>query len=161
NLLEFIPNTEYQFEVTGSELFDPATLTLTSPNKLMDITSHTSGDIIDPAEDLTIYWEGGNSGDKVAVRLMPHMKHHKGPKGKHREPGKYHPRFDRIIFEILETNTGTYTISAEQLQRVLYEIDAEILMVEVSQMEFGEVEHSNGILHTAMRNGSNVKLIVD
>jgi hypothetical protein len=84
------------------------------------------------------------------------MKYQKGPKGGHRRSGKNHPRFDRIIFEILESNTGTYTFTAEALQRVLYEIDAEVLMVEVSQMDFGEVEHNNGMLHTAMRNGNSV-----
>jgi hypothetical protein len=31
-------------------------------------------------------------------------------------------------------------------------------MAEVSQMDFGEVEHTNGTLHTAMRNGSSVML---
>jgi hypothetical protein len=160
NLLEFIPNTEYEFEVTGSEYFEPITINLTSPNALMDITSHSSGDEINPAENLTINWDGGSSEGKVAVRLMPHMKYNKGPKGGHRGPGKHHPRLDRIIFEILETNTGTYTFTAEVLQRVLYEIDAEVLMVEVSQMDFGEVEHNNGMIRTAMRNGNSVKLII-
>jgi hypothetical protein len=156
NLLEFIPNTEYQFEVTGSDVFEPITFSLTSPNVLMDITSPANGQVINPTQDLTINWNGGNSEGKVAVRLMPLMKYQKGPKGGHRGSGKNHPRFDRIIFEILESNTGTYTFTAEALQRVLYEIDAEVLMVEVSQMDFGEVEHNNGMLHTAMRNGNSV-----
>ena len=160
NLLEFIPNTEYQFEVTGSEYFEPVIINLTSPNALMDITSHSPGDAINPFENLTINWDGGNSEGKVAVRLMPHMKYNKGPKGGHRGPGKYQPRLDRIIFEILDTNTGNYTFTAEVLQRVLYEIDAEVLMVEVSQMDFGEVEHNNGMIRTAMRNGNSVKLII-
>ncbi|MCW9064896.1 MAG: hypothetical protein OQJ78_01270, partial [Ignavibacteriaceae bacterium] len=32
NMLEFTPNTDYQFEVSGSEAFAPITITLTSPS---------------------------------------------------------------------------------------------------------------------------------
>jgi len=161
NLLEFISNTEYQFEVTGSELFAPITISLTSPNTLMDITSPVNGQVIDPTQDLTINWEGGKEG-KVGVRLMPHLKPPRGPHGGHGEPPPpHHPPFDRIIFVILETNTGTYTFSAEQIQEILNGIQADGLMSEVSQMDFGEVEHENGTLHTAMKNGSSVMLRIE
>lgn len=158
NLLEFIPNTEYQFEVSGSEAFAPITLTLISPSALMDITSHTNGQVIDPTQDLTINWEGGKEG-KVGVRLMPHLRPPRGPHGRHGEPTPpHHPPFDKIIFVILETNTGTYTFTAEQIQELLNGIQADGLMSEVSQMDFGEVQHENGTLHTAMRNGNSVML---
>ncbi|NWG28128.1 MAG: hypothetical protein HXY48_06285 [Ignavibacteriaceae bacterium] len=157
NLLEYIPNTEYQFEVTGSEFFAPITITLTSPNALMDITSPANGQVIDPTQDLTINWEGGKEG-KVGVRLMPHLRPHRGPGGGPGGMGENHPPFDRIIFVILETNTGIYTFSAEQIQRILNGIPANGLMAEVSQMDFGEVEHENGTLHTAMKNGSSVMM---
>ena len=81
NMLEFMPNTDYQFEVTGSENFAPITITLTSPSALMNITSPTFGEIINPAEDLTINWEGGNEG-KVGIRLMPDFRPRKGHDGK-------------------------------------------------------------------------------
>jgi hypothetical protein len=158
NLLEFIPNTEYQFEVTGSELFAPITISLISPNALMDITSPTNGQVIDPTQDLTINWEGGKEG-KVGVRLMPHPGPHRGPHGE--PPSPHHPPFDRIIFVILDTNTGTYTFPAQQIQRILNGIQADGLMAEVSQMDFGEVEHENGMLHTAMKNGSSVMLRIE
>lgn len=158
NLLEFIPNAEYQFEVSGSEAFAPITLTLISPSALMDITSHTNGQVIDPTQDLTINWEGGKEG-KVGVRLMPHLRPPRGPHGGHGEPPPpHHPPFDRIIFVILETNTGTYTFTAEQIQELLNGIQADGLMSEVSQMDFGEVQHENGKLRTAMRNGNSVLL---
>jgi hypothetical protein len=158
NLLEYIPNTEYQFEVTGSEFFAPITISLTSPNALMDITSPANGQVIDPTQDLTINWEGGKEG-KVGVRLMPHIKPHRGPHGGHGEPPpSHHPPFDRIIFVILDTNIGTYTFSAEQIQILLNGIQADGLMSEVSQMDFGEVVHDNGMLHTAMKNGSSVMM---
>ena len=142
-------------------MFAPVTITLVSPNALMDITSHILGDVIDPTENLTINWEGGNTEGKVAVRLMPHLRMRNGPGGGHRGPGYHPPRFDRIIFEILDTNTGSYTFTAEQLQRVINEVDAEGLMVEVSQMNFGEVEHNNGMLRTAMRNGNSVMMRIE
>ena len=60
NMLEFIQNTDYQFVVSGSEVFAPITIKLTSPAALMNITSPAFGEIINPAEDLTINWDGGN-----------------------------------------------------------------------------------------------------
>ncbi|MCU0413805.1 MAG: hypothetical protein MUE91_05280 [Ignavibacteriaceae bacterium] len=157
NLLEYIPNTEYQFEVTGSEFFAPITISLTSPNALMDITSPANGQVIDPTQDLTINWEGGKEG-KVGVRLMPHLRPHRGPGGGPGRMEENHPPFDKIIFVILDTNTGTYTFSAEQIQILLNGIQADGLMSEVSQMDFGEVEHENGTLRTAMRNGNSVMM---
>jgi len=152
-LLEFIPNAEYQFEVTGSGRFSPITLSLTSPDALMDITSHDHGNVIDLEQDLTVTWEGGNADGKVAVRLMPFSLRKKGRKDR--------LHFDHIIFEILDTNTGEYTFTSEQLQELLNRVDARHFVLGVSQMDFGEVEHDNGILHTAMRNGNSVKLLVE
>jgi hypothetical protein len=162
NMLEFIPNTDYEFEVSGSENFAPISITLTSPAVLMNITSPAFGEVIDPAQDLTINWEGGNEG-KVGIRLMPafrpHRGHDGGPGGMHEGPGSDPmPPMDRVIFVILDENTGTYTFPAQQIQRILNGIPANGLRAEVSQMDFGEVQHENGILHTAMRNGNSVMM---
>ena len=158
NLLHFIPNTEYQFEVTGSEAFAPITFSLTSPNALMDITSPANGELIDPTQVLTINWEGGNDA-KVALRLMPHLRPpHRGPMGRHGEPPQPPPPFDRVIFVILDNNPGTFTFTSAQIQEMLNGIQCDGLMAEVSQMDFGDVEHPNGTLHTAMRNGDTVML---
>ena len=163
NLLEFIPNTEYQFEVTGSEYFAPVTITVTSPAALMNITNPAFGDFIDPAQDLTINWEGGNAG-KVGVRLMPQMRPRMGHDGR---PGGMHgggpgqeplPPMDRVIFVILDENTGTYTFTSEQIQELINGIPVNGLRVEVSQMDFGSVEHENGMLRTAMRNGNSIMM---
>ena len=162
NLLQFEPNTEYQFEVTGTDVFAPITITLTSPSALMNITSPTFGEIINPAEDLTITWEGGNEG-KVGIRLMPDFRHrrghHDGPGGMHGGPGPdQNPPMHRVIFIILDTNTGTYTFTSQQILELLEGIPANGLRAEVSQMEFGAVEHENGTLRTAMRNGNSVMM---
>jgi hypothetical protein len=162
NLLEFIPNTEYQFEVTGSEYFAPITITVTSPAALMNITSPTFGEVIDPTQDLTITWDGGNAG-KVGIRLMPALRPRRGlgggPGGMHGGPGpEQMPPMDRVIFVILETNTGTYTFTAQQIQEIINGIPADGLRAEVSQMDFGSVEHENGTLRTAMKNGNSIML---
>lgn len=154
NLLEFIPNTEYQFEVTGSEYFEPITITLTSPSALMNITSPDFGEIINPDEDLTITWEGGSEG-KVGIRLMPNFRHRGGQGGHGLDQN---PPMHRVIFIVLETNTGIYTFTAQQIQELINGIPANGLRVEVSQMELGEVQHENGTLRTAMRNGDSVML---
>jgi hypothetical protein len=162
NMLEFTPNTDYQFEVSGSEAFAPITITLTSPSALMDITSPMFGEFINPAEDLTINWEGGNAG-KVGVRLMPAVRprrgHDGGPGGNHGGPGhEPMPPMDRVIFVILDENKGTYTFTSEQIQELINGIPADGLRAEVSQMDFVDVEHPNGTIHTAMRNGNSVMM---
>jgi hypothetical protein len=124
----------------------------------MDITSPTNGEAIDPTQDLTINWEGGNQ-SKVALRLMPHLRPpQRGPQGRRGEPPQPPLPFDRIIFVILDNNPGTYTFTSAQIQEMLNGIRADGLMAEVSQMDFGDVEHPNGTLHTAMRNGDSVML---
>jgi hypothetical protein len=125
----------------------------------MNITSHEHGNVIDPSQDLTITWEGGNADGKVAVRLMAHMFKDKGPRGKGPK-GPLHPHPDHIIFEILETNTGEYTFTSSQIQQLLSNVDSAHLMVGVSQMDIGEVEHDGKVFHTVMRNGNSVKLKV-
>jgi len=157
NLLEFMPNTEYQFEVTGSEVFAPAIINVTSPTALMDIISPAFGEVIDPTQDLTINWDGGNEG-KVGIRLMPHLRPHRRPGGGHPRRGEEHPPFDRVIFVVLDENTGTYTFPSQQIQRILNGIPTNGLRAEVSQMDFGEVQHENGPLLTAMRNGNSIML---
>ncbi len=158
SLLQYIPNTEYQFEVTGSEAFAPITISLTSPSSLMDITAPSQGSVINPNENLTITWQGGNADQKTVLRVMPHPK-------PQREPGRHHmqppPRFDKVIVVILENNPGTYTFTSEQILEMLSGLEADGIAVEVSQVDVGEVTHPNGMLKTAMRNGSNVKLRIE
>ncbi len=159
-LLEYIPNIEYEFQVTGSDAITAFSFSLMSPSALMDITSHEHGNVIDPSQDLTITWDGGNADGKVAVRLMAHIRKDKGSRGKGPK-GPRHPHPDHIIFEILETNTGEYTFTSAQIQELLSNVDSAYLMVGVSQMDIGEVEHDGKVFHSVMRNGNSVKLKVE
>lgn len=167
-LLEYIPGTEYQFDVSGSGEFSPLTLSLTSPESLIDITSHSHGDVIDPNQDLLISWEGGNADGQVAIRVMAH-RHPKGriegPKdhGGNKGHGRHHPgpHHKNIFVGILETNPGQYTITAETLEDIINQSRAEKFVVGVSQFELGEIEHDEKVINTAVRNGSSVMLEIE
>ena len=162
NILEFIPNEDYEFEVTGSDQFSATTFTLTSPEALIDITSHNHADEIDPAQDLTLTWEGGTANEKVAIRLMAHFRGHDGGRGPYNRGGPKGPPprapMETIIFVVLDTNTGEYTFTAEQVQELLRNDGTRHIVAGVSQMDFQEVEHESKILHTVMRNGNSVML---
>jgi len=164
NMLEFIPNVDYEFEVTGSDQFTAATYTLTSPEALINITSHNHADEIDPIQDLTLTWEGGNVNEKVAIRLMAHFRGHHGQRGPHGRPGPKGPPprspMETVIFIVLDTNPGEYTFTAEQVQELLRNNGTQHIVAGVSQMDFQEVEHEGKLLHTVMRNGNSVMLKV-
>jgi hypothetical protein len=163
-LLEYLPSTDYTFNISGSGKFPATTVTLLSPASLINITSHNHSDIIDPTQDLTISWDGGNSEGKIALRIMAHFnpQHGGDMKGKHNPghppPPGPHPR--KAIVEILDGNPGQYTFTAEQLQSIISELGADKIVVDVSQFDLGEVEQDGKVLHTAMRNGTSVMLNV-
>jgi len=161
-LLEYIPGIDYEFQVTGSDAITPFSFSLTSPSALMDITSHLHGNVIDPTQDLTITWDGGNADGKVAVRLMAHIRPDKGPRGKGPKGPRppRHPHPDHIIFKVIDTNTGEFTFTSALIQELLSKDDSAYLMVGVSQMYIDEVEHDGKVFHTVMRNGNSVKLKV-
>jgi len=163
-LLEYLPETEYTFDISGSENFSATTITLVSPASLINITSHSHGDIIDPQQDLTITWDGGNLTGKIALRVMPHFKpqQREGMKGKHNlgHPPPPGPHPGQALVIILDNNPGQFTFTAEQLQRIISELGADKIVVDVSQFDLGEVEHDRKVLHTAMRNGTSVMLNV-
>lgn len=160
-LLEYVPSTEYTFNISGAEKFSATTITLLSPASLINITSHNHTDIIDPQQDLTITWEGGNSEGKIALRVMAHFNplHGGGMKGKH-HPGIHppgpHPGVAVVV--ILDSNPGQYTFTAEQIQNLISELGADKIVIDVSQFDLGEIEHEGKVLHTAMRNGTSVML---
>ena len=162
-LLEYVPSTEYTFNISGSENFSATTISLLSPASLINISSHNHCDLIDPQQDLTITWDGGNSEGKIAVRVMAHFKpqHVGGMKGKH-HPGIHPPgpHPDGAVVVILDSNPGQYTFTAEQIQNLISELGADKIVIDVSQFDLGEIEHEGKVLHTAMRNGTSVMLKV-
>jgi len=63
--LGFLPNTLYEFEVTGSSGFNPVQLGIISPLGLLEISSHTAGQAISITEDLILTWSGGKANSIV------------------------------------------------------------------------------------------------
>jgi hypothetical protein len=80
-----------------------------------------------------------------------------GSKGRPTGPPPRSP-METIIFVILDTNTGEYTFTADQVQQLLKNDGTQHIVAGISQMDFQEVEHEGKILHTVMRNGNSVKL---
>jgi hypothetical protein len=170
-LLEYIPSTEYQFVVSGSDSFSPLNVTLTSPESLINISNLAHGDDINASEDLTVTWEGGNADGQVAIRVMAHhnpFKRWGGPDGKGGPGGKGGPRGHHpphpginkgdVIIEVLDNNPGEYTISAETIQNLIGDTGADKLVVGVSQFDMSEIQHDGKTINTAMRNGNSVML---
>lgn len=165
-LLEYIPHTEYTFNITGSDKFSPALITLTSPDSLIKITNLAFGSVVDTSQDLTINWSGGNPVGKVAIQIMALFNPHHGnhghnkPFGDNEDPNLLpHPKNALVI--ILQNNPGTYTLTASQIQALISELNAEKLVVGVSQFDIGSVQHDEKTLHTAMRNSTSVMLKVE
>jgi len=169
NLLEYIPNTDYQFVVSGSDSFSPLNVTLTSPSSLINISNLSHGDDINVNEDLTVTWDGGNADGQIAVRIMAHRDPFKmdgGPDGRGGPRGRWghHPppppdlNNGAVIIEILDNNPGEYTISSETIQRLIGDTGVDKLVVGVSQLDMSVIEHDGKSINTAMRNGNSVML---
>jgi hypothetical protein len=169
NLLEYIPSTEYQFVVSGSDSFSPLNVTLTSLSSLINISNLAHGDDINASEDLTVTWDGGNATGQVAIRVMAHQNPFKGGRDGRGGPGRrggprgHHPphpglNHGDVIIEILDNNPGEYTISAETIQSLLGDTEADKLVVGVSQFDLNEIQHDGKTINTAMRNGNSVML---
>ena len=167
-LLEYVPNTDYTFNISGSADFASTTISLKSPASLIKITNHNHGDAIDPAQDLNIVWDGGNPNGKIAIRVMAHFKPQpglRGPQGGQGQRGPGHhppgPPPKHVIVKILDSNPGQYTITAAELQSLISEFGADKIVVDVSQFDLVDFVHGEKTLHTAMRNGTSTMLEVN
>jgi len=169
NLLEYIPSTDYQFVVSGSDSFSPLNVTFTSPASLINISNLAHGDDINVSEDLTVTWDGGNADGQIAIRVMAHHNPFEGgrdgrggPGGRGGPRGHHppHPGINKgdVIIEFLDNNPGEYTISAETIQNLIGDTGADKLVVGVSQFEMSEIQHDGKTINTAMRNGNSVML---
>ncbi len=148
-VIEFTPDASYEFEVTGSDLFSPVTFSLTSPSSLIKITSHSHGDVINRDEDLTITWEGGEADKEVVLHFVPHRPPRRGG-----PPAP--PKFPGGIIITLDSNPGTYTLDASDLQKLLTNPDRDMIMYHVSQISSTEFDHDEGQIRAIMRNGDQV-----
>ncbi len=152
--IEYIPNTEYQFETSGSTHFNPINVSLTSPPALIDIASHENRDTINVANDLDLTWNGGTTDTKITIRILPH---HFPGQGKHP-----HPRhFSEGIFILLDTNPGQYTVAASDIQNLINSLNTNQIVIMVSQFDVNEIENEGKNIHVVMRNGDRVVLTAE
>lgn len=150
--VEFVPVTAYEFEVTGSDLFDPITFSLVSPPALIDITSPDDGEQI--SGDLTVRWEGGVENEPVVFHVTAHRPPRPGG-GPHPGP---QPHPEDGIFVVLDTNTGEYTVTDEQIERLLNGVPTNMIHVGVGQHIDQNIPHGEGEIKAIVHNGDGVVL---
>ncbi len=167
--LGFVPNTLYEFEVSGSSVFNPVQLGITSPPALLEISSHTAGQTISVSEDLTLSWSGGKANTGVVLHLHPDPGHRPGigsgpPRGGHPHHGRHPfppaPLSSSSIMVVLEDNPGTYTFVSADIQELVNQSGASEIVVGVSQLDINEVSPNGEILSVVMHNRDGLMLAV-
>ena len=179
NTLEYIPNTTYEFEATGSTNFDPIQIDVTSPPALLNISSHSLGDTISVASDLALGWSGGKADSGIVIHIHPA---HFRPIGNRPAPGQMPvpgsrppqggpghgglmppppPISPNSIIVILDNNPGTYTISASDLQDLVNQTSAQGIICGVSQVEHNEIDHNGELVRAVLHNGDRVGLMIE
>jgi hypothetical protein len=182
--IPFVANSPYTFNVSGSSNFTAGAFIVTAPASLLSLTGHANGDTVSISQDLKIQWQGGSSTDSVLVRIVPHLtrvqmaqrgmhgefdslKAHagKGGPGCHRQ-GKFStggpleglgPEFAKGVV-VTVPNTGSYTMTASDLQTLLSGTTASEVQVGVTQVVKQEVAHDSGVVSVLLRNGDRVVL---
>ena len=174
-ILEFIPNTQYEFEVSGSSVFNPVQLGITSPPALLEITSHSAGQTISISEDLILTWTGGKADSGVVLHLHPAPGNLPGsgprpglgsgsPRGGHPQHGGRPfppaPLSPNSIVVVLENNPGTFTFASAEIQELLNQTNSSEIVAGISQLDVNEVSPNGEILRVVMHNRDGLRLVV-
>jgi hypothetical protein len=167
NGLEYVPNAIYEFEVTGSEKFNPVKIEFRSPPGLLNITSHEPWQDVDVEQELTLKWEGGEKEVPVIIRVVVLQKPEDGDdngRGSGIGDRIKHPHLTRFvegIVQVLDDNPGEYTLTAETLQDLVTKSEAMGLIFSASQWSLEKTVHDNGWLMAVMRNGDMIYLGIE
>ncbi len=172
--LTFVPNTSYEFDVSGSSSFAAAKVSITSPPALINITSYTNGQQMDADSDLALTWSGGNPVAGVLIRIIPMIIF--GPDGfaqygsglRMRDgglpPGIHYGGPDRPIqidtgyTLVLASNSGKAVIPATVIQELIYATST--LSVSVSEFSTMEFNQDNRNYLIVMRDGDRRMVVV-
>jgi len=185
--IPFVANSTYKFVVSGSSAFSAGTFQITAPASLVSITGHANGDTVSKNADLNIRWTGGTASDSVLVRIVPHLRPAQvaeretptmpdgngGPGGHggskcHRNghfamggplEGGMGPEFEKGIVLTLP-NTGSYTLTAADMQTLLNGTEAAELMIGVTQVAKQNVPKDGSTVTVLLRNGDRLVLHV-
>lgn len=126
--IPFVGGGAYQFDVTGSDKVAAMTLGINAPVKLVQITGFADKDSIDGTKDLTITWDGDNAANNTVLVLAPAPKPRRF--GDHSGPPPTPPT---PVFYRVESAAGSYTITAQALQSLLSQSNANAINVHLSQ----------------------------
>jgi len=172
--LTFVPNTNYEFDVSGSSSFPASKVSITSPPALINITSYTNGQQLNADSDLALSWSGGNPVAGVLIRIIPMIIF--GPDGfaqygsglKVRDggipPGIHYGGPDGSIeidtgyTVILANNSGKAVIPATVIQGLLYATST--LSVSVSEFSTVEFNQDSRKYLIVMRDGDRRMVVV-
>jgi len=146
--VEFIADTEYKFEIGGSDNLSPFEVSITSPSELVNLTSHGNRDEIDVENDLKLTWDGASDGQVIIRVTAPQIYR----RDERRGPIKY----TEGILETTQANTGEFIIPKERLQTVVENSILPMLWIHVSAFQVNEVEHESKKYHGIMRTGDQV-----
>jgi hypothetical protein len=122
--IPFVGGGAYQFNVTGSDKVAAMTLSINAPAKLVQITGFADRDSIDATKDLTITWDGDASANNTVLVLAPALKPGRGGhSGQSVTP----------IFQAVSSAAGSHTFTAETLQSLLSQANANAFRVHLTQ----------------------------
>ncbi len=174
SFIPFIPNTDYVFHASGSDEFDAIDVGLKTPASLISISNLASGDSIATDQDLVINWEGASEASHILIALLPFNnpfgrpdKFKRGQFRGRRGALSFDERKDFIrlkfkdhpaILTKLDSNTGSYTIAADDIAELVKSIDAKSLVLHVAAIEFENEEINSKVINKLIRMNDRVIL---
>ncbi len=145
-------NYPYEWEVTGSEYFDPITFTTVSLPDI-DIISPEHDSTIDIQNDLTIEISPEDEDHTIVVML--------GAVKEKRAGRKHSKTMDSAHYEYFTETNGTVVIPSETLQEYAAQNKFDYLMISVSRIHVDEeLYNENGILSIA-RTGKQLRVYIE
>ena len=185
--IPYIPGGTYKFEVYGTDKFSAITVEAVAPDNKIQITTPTAGDSIDANSELKVTWSGGLTDQNLVIILLPEMDRTKfrgRPPGAHRggrqngnrppqgdqfdPPDRRnsfggqklrHPMFSEYAARyVVEQNSGEFTFSADDIQKVLSHPHVKGLRLEVMQTSSNEINDGSAKYVVQFRSGDLIRL---
>lgn len=177
NAIPFVPGGVYRFVASGSDAFPAITVTLTAPAEALRITNPAHNSSIAAGEDFELSWNGGAAESGIMISFMPVPsfapgERQQGPGGRDgrpfpgggpghggKGPGRGEGPHGKAALRIqLDSNPGSYTIAAAELEQLFNLPEIEGVLVHVMQMQANEEESDAGAIALQIRNGDVIKL---
>lgn len=174
--IPFIAGATYTFTTTGTESFPEVNVSITAPGQRVSITSPAQGSEVDVTSDLLITWSGGVADQQVAISVSaaPERGPFAGPgdRGGHGHHGDHGREgrgggaggdgpmgpggFGPGIRILLDDNPGSVTVTADELQSLLADLEATQLRIHVMQIQTADFEQDGSVFAIHLRSGDGV-----